>query len=120
MRDVPATGACGGEQGVGGVLLRRGGVSRLMTGGDPDPFMLKFIAAIGVFISMTDADDVESVPSLLLPELLLAGDDADDSDRHAGSSVVSSSSSSDSVRSMKSCLAGESGRRQRQTSVCIN
>ena len=111
MRDVLATGACCG--GVGGVLLRRGGVSRLMIGGDPDPFMLKlsgdFIAAIGVFISLTDTDDVESEPSLLLPELLLAGDDADDNDRHAGSSVVSSSSS-DSVRSMTSCLAGESGR----------
>lgn len=98
--------------------------------GDTDPFMLKlrgaFIVAITVGdidadgpMYLGDADDVDNVVSLLLPEPLLAGDDDDDSDMTtAGSSVTSSSS--DSVKSMTSSLAGESTNKARQPSVSTN
>ena len=116
--DIGVRGCCGLQGSVGGVLLRCGGVSRLMMGGDTDPFMLKFSGAFIDEITdgdidpdgpmyFGDGDDFDDPVSLLVPELLLAGDDADDSDMTAVCSSATSSSS-DSVKSMTSSFAGES------------
>ena len=116
--DMGVRGGCGLQGNAGGVLLRCGGVSRLMMGGDTDPFMLKFSGAFIDEITdgdidpdgpmyFGDGDDFDDTVSLLVPELLLAGDDADDSDMTAVCSSAASSSS-DSVKSMTSSFAGES------------